>query len=85
MVRKLPKWAKVMNFIYQAILIILGAVNGGLTYLDNIGVEIPRLYFEICSIGISLLPVVWSKILDELKVCTDEEPPTPANEPTTQK
>ena len=83
MTRKLPKWAKVMNFIYQALMIILGAVNGILTYLDNAGYSIPRLYFEICSIGIAMLPVVWSKLLDELKTCTDNNSESIPGSPTT--
>ena len=77
MTRKLPSWAKGMNFIYQVAMILLGAANIVLTYLDNIGVEIPRLYFEICSISIAVLPVIWSKILDEVKVCVDDSPQSP--------
>ena len=75
--RKLPPYARAMNFIYQVAMILLGAVNIILTYLTSISIDIPTLYFEICSIGVTVLPVVWSKILDQLKECTDETPPSP--------
>ena len=64
--RKLPKWLRTANFIYQIILILLGFMNTLLTSLDSV-IHVPREYFECYAIIISLLPVLWSHILDASK------------------
>ena len=67
--RKLPKSWRKANFIYQIILIILTFANVLLTVVNSNDPDlIPTMYFELYSVGISSLPVVWSKILDEAKI-----------------
>ena len=66
-VRKLPKWLKTANFIYQIILILFGFVNTLLTAVDESVIKVPVAYFKCYAIIISLLPVLWSNILDASK------------------
>ena len=65
--RKLPRWLRKINLIYQFILIGLTVINSILAALESEGVKIPVVYFTYYSIFISALPVLWSKILDASK------------------
>ena len=76
--RKLPRWLRKGNAIYQVFLSTLAAVNTGLTLIDSQYVDIPPMYFKVCAIGLSALPVIWSKFLDEMKKYGDERTPTPS-------
>ena len=67
--RKLPNSWKKANLVCQIVLVLIGAVNVILTSLsDGSGNVIPVKYFEIMSCFLSLAPVVWSKILDQVKI-----------------
>ena len=76
--RKLPRWLRKGNVIYQVVLSTLAAVNTGLTLIDSQYADIPPMYFKVCAIGLSALPVIWSKFLDEMKKYGDERTPTPS-------
>ena len=65
--RKLSRRMRIMNLIYQVFMAILFGVNLFLLTMTNSTVKIPSLYFEISSTLLSILPVVWSKILDACK------------------
>ena len=76
--RKLPRWLRKGNVIYQVFLSTLAAVNTGLTLIDSQYADIPPMYFKVCAIGLSALPVIWSKFLDEMKKYNNERTPTPS-------
>ena len=64
--RKIPKYMRRMNFGYEIALVVLGTVNLFLSSLDETW-HIPPKYFEVYSVISSILPVMWSKILDVSK------------------
>ena len=66
-VRKLPKALRTANFVYQILLIACGFVNTLLTAIDESVVHVPSAYFKCYAILISLLPVLWSNVLDASK------------------
>ena len=66
--RKLPRWIRKLNIVYQLILTFLGCANFVLTYLDgSTSLDVPKVYFEICASLLAIIPVVWSKFLDTMK------------------
>ena len=65
--RKLPKSLRTANFVYQILLILFGFVNTLLTAIDESVVHVPPAYFKCYAILISLLPVLWSNVLDASK------------------
>lgn len=66
--RKLPPEWKKANLIWQIVFILIGAVNIVLTSIDDgSGNKIPILYFEIMSCFLAIAPIIWSKILDQVK------------------
>lgn len=76
--RKLPKFWKKMNFLYQFLMVLLAFANVILTTIDNNDTTtIPKLYFEIYSCVISVSFVAWTRILDEVKIYQDVLDPSP--------
>ena len=60
-------------------MLILGGINLFLISLNNSeDINIPRVYFEVLSVILSVVPVVWTNILDKLKEYTNELTPTPS-------
>ena len=76
--RKLPRWLRKMNLVYQFVLIALTVINSVLAALENEGVKIPIEYFTYYSIIVSALPVFWSKVLDASKKYISELTPPPS-------
>ena len=75
-IRKLPKIWKAFNLGYQIFMVLLGFANIVLTTLDERDdINIPPMYFKIYSCIISYSFVVWSRILDEVKVAEDISSP----------
>ena len=82
--RKLPKAWKRLNLAYQIAMVLLGFANIVLTFLDSQDdITIPPLYFKIYACIISYSFVVWSRVLDEVKVSVGTSTPslTPAPSP----
>lgn len=82
--RKLPKSWKRLNLAYQITMVLFGFANIVLTFLDSQDdIRIPPLYFKIYACIISYSFVVWTRVLDEVKVSVDESTPkfTPATTP----
>lgn len=82
--RKLPKSWKRLNLAYQITMVLFGFANIVLTFLDSQDdITIPPLYFKIYACIISYSFVVWTRVLDEVKVSVDESTPklTPATTP----
>ena len=65
--RKLSRRMKRINLGYQILMSFLFGANLFLITMTNSTIDIPKLYFEISSALLSILPVVWSKILDACK------------------
>ena len=67
--RKLSKKMRVANVFYKFILLGFSIANLLLLSIDNgiQAVSIPKLYFEIISVGMGVLPIIWSSILDACK------------------
>ncbi|MBO4736487.1 MAG: hypothetical protein J5614_08865 [Paludibacteraceae bacterium] len=66
--RRLSRGMRIANILYQFFLSCMFAVNCCLTSISQSGnVNIPRLYFEISSAVLALLPVLWSHMLDACK------------------
>lgn len=75
-IRKLPKIWKAFNLGYQIFMVLLGFANIVLTTLDEKDeINIPPMYFKIYSCIISYSFVVWTRILDEVKVAEDISSP----------
>ena len=64
--RKIPRYLRRMNFAYEIIMVVLGTLNLFLSSLDETW-HIPAKYFEVYSVISSILPVMWTKILDVSK------------------
>ena len=73
--RKLSRCMRKVNLAYKIIMILLGTSNGLFAALESHGLEIPKLYYVIFSVAASFLPVVWSKILDDVKQYHEELTP----------
>ena len=67
MAGKIPRWLRKMNLGYEISLVLLGTANLILTNLNGTSIKIPIQYFETYSVICSILPVMWSKILDVSK------------------
>lgn len=66
--RKLPRWVRKLNVVYQLTLIGLTGLNGLFAVLEaNDEFEIPKTYYQLASVALAALPVVWSKFLDSMK------------------
>ena len=66
--RKLPRWMRKLNVVYQILLSMLTVGNSLLVVVEaDKDIDVPKIYYEICSIGLAALPVVWSKFLDSMK------------------
>ena len=78
--KKLPRGWRLANKYYKIGMILMVFVNSILCAVNAHSKGISPLYFEIYSIAISGLPVVWSKILDEAKIYHDII--TPQSSPT---
>ena len=67
-VRKLPRSLRKANTVYKVLMGLLTGVNIMLLALNNSDqIEIPHIYFEVISVLATSFPIIWSKILDELK------------------
>lgn len=87
--RKLPKSVRKLNVVYQILLALLGVTNSLLLVIESSDeVTIPKIYYEICSIALAGLPIVWSKFLDSMKEYHNNLTPndsineSPPNSPT---
>lgn len=76
--KKLPRSWRLANKYYKIILILMVFVNSILCAVNAHSNNVPPLYFEIYSVAISGIPVVWSKILDEAKTYNDMLTPEPS-------
>ena len=66
--RKLPRWLRKVNIGYQILLSLLTATNFALSYIDSHDTfDVPKIYFELCSILLAGMPIVWTKFLDSMK------------------
>ena len=66
--RKLPRWLRKVNIGYQIMLSLLTATNFALSYIDSHDTfDVPKIYFELCSILLAGMPIVWTKFLDSMK------------------
>ena len=66
--RKLPRWMRKVNVVYQILLSLLTVANSLLVVIEaDEDLNVPKVYYEFCSIGLAALPVVWSKFLDSMK------------------
>lgn len=81
-VKKLPRYMRRLNFIYKILMIALSVVNTGLIVLDWGN----NVYYEVFCAVSTLLPVFWSKLLDETKIYIEDLTPniTPEISPTPQ-
>ena len=78
-IRKLSKKWKMANLIFQILLILLSFTNAILTVINAESNDvIPKMYFELYAVIISSLPVVWSKVLDEVKIYEEILSPSPS-------
>ena len=70
--KKLPRAWRTANKYYKIGMILMVFVNSILCVVNSYTQgAIPPMYWEIYSIVLSGLPVVWSKILDEVKLHQD--------------
>ena len=78
--KKLPRYMRRLNLIYKILMIGMAVVNTGLIML-NWGTTV---YYEVFSAISTLVPVFWSKVLDETKIYIDDLTPniTPEITPT---
>ena len=66
--RKLPRWVRKLNVVYQLTLLGLTGLNGLFAVLEANGeFEIPKIYYQLASVALAALPVVWTKFLDSMK------------------
>lgn len=80
-IRKLSKKWKMANLIFQILLILLSFTNAILTVINAESNDaIPRMYFELYAVIISSLPVIWSKVLDEVKIYEEILSPSPSSQ-----
>ena len=78
-IRKLSKKWKMANLIFQILLILLSFTNAILTVINAESNDaIPKMYFELYAVIISSLPVIWSKVLDEVKIYEEILSPSPS-------
>ena len=74
--RKLPKPLRKANLVYQILMILLAGVNMFLMALNQSKtVHVSELYFEIFAALITIIPVLWSGILDKCKQFEADETP----------
>ncbi len=71
-VRKLRKEARIANYIYQVIMILIGGAMFCLTQLDRNGIEISETVFKVFSIITSVFLVVWTNLLNLFKRSVNE-------------
>ena len=75
--RKLPRWVRKLNVVYQLLLLALMGANGVFAVLEsNADIEVPKVYYQICSVALAALPVAWTKFLDSMKEYQDTLTPT---------
>ena len=66
--RKLPRWVRKLNVVYQLTLLGLTGLNGLFAVLESDNdITIPKMYYQLASIALAALPIVWSKFLDSMK------------------
>ena len=66
--RKLTKGMRIANLIYQFLMVILGGMNALLISFNSAEtVNIPPLYFEISTVLLSIIPVIWTNLLNICK------------------
>ena len=66
--RKLPRWVRKLNVVYQLLLLALMGANGLFAILESDeDIMIPKMYYQVCSVALAALPVAWSKFLDSMK------------------
>jgi hypothetical protein len=65
--RKLSSSVRTANVVYQLGMFLFGLMNILLVILKGEGVNVPNVFFEVVSIGLSFLPLAWSKYLDMMK------------------
>ena len=66
--RRLNKGMRIANLIYQFLLVILGGMNALLISFNNAEtINIPPLYFEISTVLLSIIPVIWTNMLNICK------------------
>ena len=71
--RKIPKPIRKLNFLYKVLMALLTGINLALSVFSDVN----DLYYKIVSVIISILPVVWSEILDATKIYIDDKTPSP--------
>ena len=75
--RKLPRWVRKLNVGYQLLLLALTGVNGLFPVLESDNdITIPKMYYQLASIALAALPVVWTKFLDSMKEYQDNLTPS---------
>ena len=66
--RKLPRSMRFLNMCYQILPIFMCGLNTVLVTLNSSNtLHVPVEYFECYAVIINILPIIWSKILDETK------------------
>lgn len=74
--RKLPKPFRIANLVYQFVMIILTGVNTILVGVNASNIAtIPAEYFEFFAVIATVIPVVWTNLLNECKTYVDEGTP----------
>ncbi len=66
-VRKLSKRMRIVNIIYQVIMVLIGAAMFCMTQLNRNGIKINDVVFKVFSILCSVFPVVWTNLLNLFK------------------
>ena len=77
--RKLSKGMRVANYFYQLCMGLLSGINFTLIMFDKTveTIHINKTYFEVMSVVIAVIPILWSKILDSCKSINVHVPDTP--------
>ena len=66
--RKLTKGMRVANLVYQFLMVVLGGLNAILISCNSAEtINIPELYFELSTVLLSILPVIWTNMLNICK------------------
>ena len=66
--RRLSRNMRVVNLIYQFLMVALSGINMLLISFNNAkSINIPDVYFEISTVVLSIVPVIWTNFLNICK------------------